>query len=224
MQLNEDRVLLASLTRACKLENDVLRTRLPIKRKLLEIILKQTQLHFLNKGQPYLAVLYTTLLAIAYFGMFRVGELATGDHPVMVKDVQIADNKDKVMFILRSSKTHGKYAKPQVIKIKSEGYSRPQQWFCPYKLLRRYIKHRPCSDFRHEAFFVFSDNSPVTPAQVWTILKTLLTEKGYDPRLYGTHSLRAGRSIELLDCGVPLEFICKFGRWQSNVIYSYLKQ
>ena len=35
---------------------------------------------------------------------------------------QIADNKKKLLFVLRSSKTHGKQVKPQVVKI--EGLSK----------------------------------------------------------------------------------------------------
>ena len=40
-QLNENRFLLNSLIRACKLQNDHIRTRLPIKKNLLQLILKK---------------------------------------------------------------------------------------------------------------------------------------------------------------------------------------
>ena len=49
-------MLLASLTRACKLINDRVRTRLPIGFNLLELILFELQRHYTTGGynQPYL--------------------------------------------------------------------------------------------------------------------------------------------------------------------------
>ena len=54
----------------------------------------------LFSNQPYLISLYKTLLLTAYFGLFRVGELTSGDHPVLAKDVSIGTNKDKILFCL----------------------------------------------------------------------------------------------------------------------------
>ena len=116
VQINEDKFLLHSLTRACKLKNDQVRARLPIQKGLLKIIIRTTREYFMEKGQPYLAILYATLFSTAYFGMFRVGELATGDHPIKVTDVQMAENKYKIMFILRTSKTHGRDSKPKQLR------------------------------------------------------------------------------------------------------------
>ena len=59
------------------------------------------------------------MFSTAYFGLLRVGEMCAGSHPILVNDVHIAENKKKFMFLLRSSKTHGKYNKPQQVKITS---------------------------------------------------------------------------------------------------------
>ena len=116
-KIQEDQFLIASLTRACKLKNDSFRTRLPIQQSMLAMILKKVDKLF--PGQPYLKILYQALFSTAYFGLFRVGELTKGDHPVLACDIHIGFNKRKLLFILRTSKTHGKGSKPQLVKILS---------------------------------------------------------------------------------------------------------
>ena len=54
-----------------------------------------------------------------YFGLFRVGKLTESQHIVKVTDIHIADNKNKFLFILRTSKTHDKNVKPQMITVTS---------------------------------------------------------------------------------------------------------
>ena len=60
MNLNEDRCLINSLTRACRINNDTISIRLPIRKELLNLLLKTVQHYFFNKGQTYL-VDYTWL-------------------------------------------------------------------------------------------------------------------------------------------------------------------
>ena len=105
IELNENRCLLNSLTRACKLVNDKVCTRLPIKKSLLNCILLQVQKHYAT--QPYQMALYMALFSTAYFGLFRVGELTASEHVVKAVNVRIGQNKNKILFILDSSKTHG---------------------------------------------------------------------------------------------------------------------
>ena len=221
IQVNEDRFLLNSLTRACKIRKDTVRTRLPIQKGLLKIIVDATNEHFLKHSQEYLASLYGTIFCTAYFGMFRVGELASGDHPVKVTDVHIAQNKFKIMFVLRTSKTHGHYAKPQTIKLSRNNLNQPEM--CPYSMLRNYLDIRPQYKNKNEPFFVFRDYSPVKPAQVCEILRKMLKNKGFVPELYATHSLRAGRSLDLLRMNVSVDVIRRLGLWRSNAVYNYLK-
>ena len=113
VQINENKYLLASLTKACKYQNDRVRTRLPILKGLLNFILREASIYF--GDQPYLACLYRALFASAYYGLLRVGELTSDDHPVLAKDIHIGMNKKKFLFILRTSKTHWKDRKPQLV-------------------------------------------------------------------------------------------------------------
>ena len=108
---NEDRALLNSLTKVCKLQNDVVTTRLPISLGLLEIILFEVPR--VMPTQPYLVILYRALFALAYHGLFRIGELTSGDHPIKAKDVHMALNKNKILIVLYTSKTHRLAQKPQ---------------------------------------------------------------------------------------------------------------
>ena len=153
------------MTKSCKLINDHVRTRLPIREGMLNILLKQLESIF--KTQPYLESLYKTLFSMAYFGLLRVGELTRGAHPISVSDIHIADNKEKVLFILRTSKTHRRNVPPQTIKVEStrsrlSGH-RTQRVFCPYGLLRTYMTFRLRFIMPNEQFFIFSDRHPVTP-------------------------------------------------------------
>ena len=112
VKLNLDEFLIVSLTQACRLKNDRVSTRLPIQKGLLSIILKQVKSDFHEVGQVYLATLYQALFSTAYFGLFRVGELTTGTHPVLARNMHIGSNKRKMLLLLQTSKTHGKGNKP----------------------------------------------------------------------------------------------------------------
>ena len=225
--LNEDKYLLTSLTKACRLKNDCVKTRLPIQLGVLEVLLKYIRQYFVS--QPYLEKLFSAIFSTAYFGLLRIGEVSQSEHVVLARNVKIADNKQKIMMILRSSKTHGAESKPQIIKITGnyeiEEYPRLQHLhpICSFKILRNYLSVRPISLNLKEQFFVFTDNSPVKPANVRKTLKIMLTLAGLDTSLYGMHSLRIERASDLLKLQYSVETIKKIGRWKSNAIYTYLR-
>ena len=77
---NDDQVVLGSLVRACKMNNDHFSARMPIHKKLLEMLIFELECMF--AAQPFLESLYKAFFLISYYGMFRVGELATSTHPV----------------------------------------------------------------------------------------------------------------------------------------------
>ena len=136
-EINEDKFILSSLTKACTLQNDQVWTRLPIQHKLLGELVKFMQDHFLMAGQFYLATLYSTLFVTSYYGLFHILELTItpSNHAVWVADVHIGKNKPKFMFVLRSSKTHNQGNKPQIIKISTEDRLALGK-ICPYKWLK----------------------------------------------------------------------------------------
>ena len=139
--------------------------RRPIQKESLNILLKSVDYYFTAIEQEYLRKMYMALFSMAYYGLFRIGELAEGTHTVKAIDVHIAINKRKLLFILRSSKTHGLDVHPQMIKISSTRiiqHRNPEsKQFCPYQLLRTYLEARGKYISPHENFFIFLDHSPV---------------------------------------------------------------
>ena len=136
---DDNKVLLSAITRACKIKNDVLRTRLPIHIGLLEMLLFEVNWEF--QDQPYLRCLYLAMFAIAYYGMFRIGELAMGIHSIRVKDVHISSNKNKMLIVLYTSKRHGEESPPQKIKLTEiDKGIKTIRHFCPFKLMHNFIR------------------------------------------------------------------------------------
>ena len=117
--INDNQFLITSLTKACKLVNDRVQLKLPIQKEMLSVIVRQDDRYYTEINQPYLRTLYSTLLIAIYFGLFRIGELTEtpSKYAVLAHDVRIASNKNKISFVLRTYKTHGRNNKPQVIKI-----------------------------------------------------------------------------------------------------------
>ena len=222
VEISEDRYLLSSLTKACKYKNDHVCIRLPISKSILNLILERTFTHYSEIGQPYLMKLYAAMFAAGCYGLLRVGEITTGEHPIKAADVQIADERRKIKFVLRTSKTHWKDVKPQIVKISSTSYLESSR-YCPFKILNDYVKARPkCTD-KTEAFFVFSDKTPVTPNQMRATLKLMLELEGLNHENYNVHSLRIGHCIDLhYKLKISIESVKRIGRWHSNSVFSYL--
>ena len=115
--VNPDECLISSMTLACRLKNDQIKTRLPIKKGMLRLVLEEIVKYYYKRNQPYLAALYTTMMSTMYHGLLRISEVTKGTHPILAKDVHIGSNKRKFLLILRTSKTHWKNSKPQMVKI-----------------------------------------------------------------------------------------------------------
>ena len=213
----DDMAQIGLLVRACKVVSDEVKTRLPINGGLLELILFELK-RILDK-QPYLLTLYRAMLIIGYYGMFRIGELSAGPHVIKPFNVHIGKNKNKIMIILYSSKTHSKSSYPQKIKI--SGNSDNARHFCPFDLMHKYINARPQCLSREEQFFVFSDRSRVKLEHVRNIIRKLITNMGLQGHLYDTHSLRIGRSCDLLKKGHSIDEIKLL---IANAVYKYLRK
>ena len=72
IELNENRSILNSLTRACHIRNDKIRIKLPIKKPMLQLLMKSLIKTY--PGQPYLVTLYRAMLATIYFGSLELGK------------------------------------------------------------------------------------------------------------------------------------------------------
>ena len=222
----DEEVLLTSLTKACRIINGKVHTQLPVHYKLLELVLFELPRLFKTE-QQYLVILYRALFAFSYYGMLRVGEVCQGPYVLKAKDVHVAWNKNKILAILYSSKTHGAKSRPQHIKISSTCEARQgvqSHNFCPFNLLRTYL--RVHGDFlkENEQFFVFSGRIPVTLVQVNSMLKAAITSLGLNEAIYSFHSLRIGRTSDLIKDGCTIEHVKCLGCWKSNAVFRYIRQ
>ena len=212
--ISNDSFLLSALTTVCCICNNHVRVKLPIKKGLLNILINSIDKFFKGNPQPYLAIMYKALFSTMYFGLFRIGELTQSTHVVTAVNVHIGLNKNKMLFILNSSKTHGRDVSPQLIKISGHQYihqsSETRPSFhkrldnCPFKLLQNYTQIQKLYRDESEQFFVFHDRSPVMQGHFRNMLWNLLDYNRIDYRLYSSHCFRAGRAVNLLEMGVSV--------------------
>ena len=144
--------------------------------------------------QPYLRVLYKALLATTYFGLFRVGEVTSSKHVIKAVDVHVGVNKNKLLFMLHTSKTHNRGLKPQIIKIAEETAKSQSQRtrykmetnkvanYCPFQLIQDFVRIRRKVHYEDEQFFIFKDGSPVTLTHFRKLLKSLLLTCKLNPQ------------------------------------------
>ena len=218
---NDKLVLLSTFTGVCRLHNDFVRTRFPIGVKLLDMILAEIG-RIINS--VYLVLMYRTLFLLAYYGLMRIGELTCSDHALKAKDIHTADNKNKILLVLYSSKTHGFGSKPQKIKITSlKSLKNNHRFFCPFEITNKFLQLRGGYDHESEQLMIFADGSPVQSTHVRNLLRKIIKRMGLNPKYYGTHSFRIGRATDLMKSGTPVEKIKHWGRWKSNAVYKYLR-
>ena len=221
----DSKVLLTTIVRACRIRNDVVITHLPIHISLLEALLFELKRIFEN-SQLYLFIMYKALLCMGYYGLMRIRELTLGSHTLKACNIHITENKNKILMILYSSKTHSKESKPQKIKISEnelQGKRQIKRFFCPFRAIRDYLHIRGVYLSNGEQFFILADRSPVSPSMVRNLLQKLLKRLNINPKCFNTQSLCIGRATDLIKFGVPIEVIKLVGCWKSNAVYRYLK-
>ena len=234
---SDDKVLLNTLTRSCKLKNDKLKVRLPIQKGLLDLILFRIQRKYSN--QPYLEALYVTAFLLQYYGLLRIGEIAESEHSIKAINLHETKNRDRLLIVLYSSKTHNIYAPPQKIKIlgnktveitdstlvgKYTMRKNELGKFCPVEWTTRYIQLRGPIKDDNENLFTFRDRTPIKSHIFRSLLREILNGFNLDSQLYDTHSFRIGRATDLFKAGVNIDDIKHLGRWKSNAVYKYLKE
>ena len=199
---DDNKLLMGSLTRACKLENDEVKTRLPITGQLLEAILFELERKF--KGQPYLKKMYKAIFILAYYGMMRISEIvgSDSDHVVKAANVSIAHKKRKILLVLYSSKTHGKADPPQKIWVKGLVNGKDHtanRFFCPYAVITDFlIAREPAFTSIDEPFIIFRDRTQPHADVVRKTLHGILQQLHLDRSLYDTQSFRIGRTSDLV--------------------------
>ena len=189
-----------------------------------------------SRDQPYLEALYKAIFLMGYYGMMRAGEIGAErgqfsmDHALKVKDIHVGINKQKILLVLYSSKTHAAESTPQRIKItvnevkvKNNTTNYTYAHFCPFREIRRYMALRGSFDSDKEQFFIFRSKIPVMPNHISNMLKEIIKRLGLESDLYDFHSFTAGRTTDLFRLGYTIEQVKLLGRWKSNAVYRYIK-
>ena len=143
------------------------------------------------------------------------------------RDLYIGKNKDKIMVVLYSFKTHDVGDKPQKVKIVANNDEKSRNYihrnFCPVRLVTEYFRIRGPYDSYQENLFIFRDKSPVTADQARKVLRYALDKIGIESNLYDMHSLRIGRASDLIKYNYTIDEVKRLGRWKSNVVYKYIR-
>ena len=225
---SDNKAVLNGLIKGCKMVNDQIKIRLPIRRKLLELMLFEVER--LYDDQPYLEYMYKAAFVLAYFAMLRVGEIGLGDHTVLAPNVHVSMNNDrsKILVVLYTSKTHGEDSDLQRITVSPHdgpcsAKAHSAFFFCPVQIVNRYMAIKGGFSNKEEKFITYHDHSPVQPEQLRKILRLLLDNLRLQSEYYDMHSFRSGKSVDMFHEGYSLSQIKMAGRWQSNVVYKYLK-
>ena len=95
--------------------------------------------------------------------------------------------------------------------------------FCPFELFTEYMKLRGGFHTDSEQFFIFREKIPVTPTHIRTVLKRCIKDVGINERFYDCHSLRVGRTCDLVRLGFTIDEVKRLGRWKSNAVFQYIK-
>ena len=169
------------------------------------------------------------MFALGYYGLFRVGELTHSQHVIKAKNVHMGQNKEKMLIILLTSKTHGKESYPQKVRIVSnlsgKTLGHRNRFFCPFRLVNDYIQARGYAFLEdEEQFFIYRDGSPVLPSHARQTLRNMLKNLGLHETLYDMHSFRIGRASDMIKYGASIEEVKIAGRWKSSCVYRYIRQ
>ena len=215
---NDSMILMETIVEACKIQNDRIFHRFPIHIGLLEMLLFEVQRTY--KNDFYLEILFKTIFIIGYHGLLRVSEMATEkglhcmNHAVKAKDVHIDQNKQKILLILYSSKTLGKESRLQKIKIEAldrhkhiqmsrvdGNIKQKRRHFCSFNLLHQYLTLRSPWEDEDEPLFILHHGVVLTPSLIRKNLKIGIKNIGLDASLYDIHSLRVGRTTDMIKMG-----------------------
>ena len=74
----------------------------------------------------------------------------------------------------------------------------------------------------NEPLFIFRDGSPVKCLQVRKMLREAISKLRLPEMSFDVHSLRIGRSSDLIKYGYSIEEVKRMGRWRSNAVFKYI--
>lgn len=190
--------------------------RAPITKKILmKLVLALPQ----GCYNEYESILFKAMFSLAYFGLFRVGELAATNYYQAGYALQLSDltfTHEKLVVGIRFSKTN-QTGKPVFLNIKKVD----DKNICPLVNMQQFLRLRSS---RPGNLFIHANELPVTRYQFGAILIKAIAQVGLSSSYYKSHSFRIGRATDLAVAGVSCDEIKASGRWQSSCFNTYVRQ
>ena len=165
-----------------------------------------------------------TVMAVAYFGCFRAGELCLQDSlkfdsslHLTCGDVTFHVNDKFFTLLLKSSKTDVA-GKGVPVHVGCSGHE-----ICAFCLL---LEYSSCHiDFANKVLPLFMDvnGTVLRNSYFQATTKLLLAASGFDSSKYSGHSYRAGSATSAADSGFSEWELKMLGRWASDAYAVYLR-
>ena len=162
--------------------------------------------------------LFSAALWVGYFASLRVGEFAvsgSAQHTLRLENVswEVEDSGESLVLYLPSYK-----CSPFPAKLLLP--AGPVKSACAVTALRSYLAVRGPSD---GVLFKKRSGAPLRAGDVTAALRRGAQAAGLDPTGLSGHSLRAGRTTDLVEMGVGDAVIRQSGRWRSNAFLQYVR-
>ena len=194
-------------------------TRLPITKPVLFQLVRSLQHTNSSAAQR---TLFTAMFLTAFYGFFRIGELASKSPELGKSVVQFeslsflsTDGCIKSLKITICHFKHNTNNRPVDIIITRDSASP----FCPVQAMLEYCKVRL---FSPGPLFCLH-NRPVTVSQFNTQLRSCLSFCSLDSSRYKSHSFRIGAACHAADLGFSDSQIRALGRWKSDAFKLYIR-
>ena len=194
--------------------------RLPISQPVLHKLVGS--LSHTNSSAFY-RTLFSAMFLIAFYGFFRIGELAaknasSGGAVVQYSNLRFLTQQGSVCMIkiTITNFKHNTDHSPFDILIAREDHLP----LCPVQAMVEFCKLRGA---HAGPLFCHSDSSPITVGQFNAELKSCLHFCGLDTSRYKGHSFRIGAACHAADRGFSDAQIRALGRWKSDAFKLYIR-
>ena len=170
----------------------------------------------------YNGLLMASTLSIGYFFGGRIGEYSPHSREdwksiVLREDLQFIGNSTNPRGLIIDFKLH-KTNKFGIYSGKVECICSCNLGICPVHIIYKFVRYRDSEygpSLKHPLLLQLKE-LPLPQYAVNHMIKNLILKMGLDPKLYSSHSLRAGRATDLARAMKPAWFIKKWGRWRSD--------
>ena len=167
----------------------------------------------------YDVAMFSAMLSFAYYACLRVGEYAISGNPDNVLQIdqitKISRNEKECAIRVYFNKYKHSTSDHPVIDLKAVDDST-----CPVTLMCQYMTHRPN---KQGPIFINSSGIPVSRYLFQSVFNKCITLLSLEVRRYNTHSLRIGRSTDMMLQGYSNAQIRSAGRWKSDAFWKYIR-